>query len=165
MHRHSPFAALATSLVLLATGPQALAAGQVEVRFKPGAQLTDIGYSLDGDRNLQTLGGYFRSLAARLPDGQTLSIDVQDVDLAGDVKPWLLGRDMRVLRGRVDGPRLDLQWTLSSAGQTMARGTDRLTDMAYLMHPVRVGHDGPLPYEARLIDRWFTDRIGPELAH
>jgi hypothetical protein len=151
---------IACALMALACSNAALAAGQVDVSFKPVGQLADIGHgSLDAERNLKSLTEHFKSLAARLPDGRTLTVEVLDVNLAGEMRPTRNGNDLRVLRGRADWPTLDLRWTLSGDGRTLASGEDRLADMAYLSASRPVGHDGPLPYETRMIDRWFADRV------
>lgn len=159
-HRATP-QAVAFALMLLAGSPPAPAAGQVEVRFAPRDQLSDIGRGGDGERNLQTLDAHVRSLAGRLPHGHALSVEVQDVDLAGELRPWPHGTEMRVLSGRADGPALALRWTLSRNGQAVSSGSDRLIDLAYLMRPLPTRHQGPLAYETRLIDRWFDERFGP----
>lgn len=153
--------AIAMALLMLASSPSALAVGQVEVRFAPQDQLSDIGRGVDGERNLQTLDAHVRSLAGRLPDSHALSIEVQDVDLAGELRPWPHGTEMRVLNGRADGPAFELRWTLTRNGQSVSSGSDRLIDLAYLMRPLPARHQGPLAYETRLIDRWFDERFGP----
>lgn len=155
MHRHL------LACCLFALVPLAQAAGVVDVSFKPVDQLSDVGRgTLDAERNVKALAEHFRSLAARLPDGQALKVDVIDVDMAGELKPTRHGNDLRVLRGGADWPTMQLQWTLSQAGRTLASGQDRISDMSYLQQPLRLGADGPLAYETRLIDRWFDQRFG-----
>jgi hypothetical protein len=149
------------ALSLSALAPLALAAGVVEVNFKPVDELTDVGRgSLEGDRNVKALADHFRTLAARLPDGQTLKVDVLDVDMAGHVKPSRLGGDLRVLRGGADWPSLDLQWSLQEGGRTVSSGKDRISDLTYLQQPLRLGATGTVAYETRLIDRWFDQHFG-----
>lgn len=150
---------LTLALALLAASTTALAAGQVEVRFKPTDELADVGRGIDRERNVQTLAEHFKSLAARLPDGQTLKIEVQDVNLAGELKPTRTGSDVRVLKGTADWPTIDLRWSLQAGDRTLKGADERLSDMSYLMHSLRGMGDGPLPYEARMIDRWFKERV------
>lgn len=148
--------ALAVSLA-----PAAWAAGQVEVRFSPVDQLADVGRGrVEGERTVNALASHFRSLAARLPDGRTLTVEVTDVNLAGELWPTRHGSDVRVLAGRADWPTLDLRWTLSGDGKTLAQGQERLADMAYLQHALRGSQDRSYGYETRLIDRWFDERFG-----
>ena len=149
----------------LALAPLAQAAGVVDVSFKPADQLTDIGHgSLERERNVKALAEHFQSLAARLPDGQTLKVEVLDVNLAGDLRPTRRGDDVRVLRGAADWPALDLRWQLLQGGRTLSSGDERLADMAYLQFGRRLAPGSPLPYEARMIDRWFDERFGPAAA-
>ncbi len=155
--RHTAFA-----LTLLTAGLGAHAAGTVEVQFKPADQYTDGGRNnVESERTLQRLGDHFKSLAARLPDGQVLKLDVVDLDLAGQLKPARMGEELRVVRGGADWPAMELRWTLSANGQTLASHDDRLRDMDYLSQS-RIGNSDPLFYEKRMIDRWFDRRFGAE---
>lgn len=152
-------------LGLLITSGAALAAGQVEVSFKPLHELRDPGNrSFDGERNLRLLAEHFKSLAARLPDGQRLEVQVLDLDLAGESRPLRRGGELRVLRGAADWPAMHLNWTLSADGRVLHRADEHISDMAYLMHPLRGGLGGPVAYEQRLVERWFSERFGQEAA-
>jgi hypothetical protein len=136
-----------------------LAAGTVEVRFKPVNELSDVGRGIDRERNVQVLTDLFRSFAAQLPDGRTLSVEVLDVNLAGEVRYMRMGNEVRVLRGAADWPTLDLRWTLSADGRTLASGEDRLADMTYLQRDAGLSSRQTLPYEARMVQRWFGERV------
>jgi len=143
--------------LIVAGSGTALAAGQVEVSFKPVDQLSDIGRgSLDGERNVQALAAHFKSLGARLADGQTLKIEVLDVDMAGEMKPLRRGGEVRVLKGAADWPTITLRWTLQADGRTLGSGDERISDMSYLMHVPRARQDGALVYEQRLIDSYIS---------
>lgn len=147
-------------IALAFTLPAAQAAGAVDVSFKPVHELADAGNGrFDGERNLKTLSEHLQLLASRLPDGQRLQVDVTDLDLAGAMKPTRHGGEVRVLTGRADWPSVTLRWSLTAGGRTLAEGDERVTDMAYLMHPLRGAQDRPLAYELRLIDRWFDERV------
>ena len=166
MRRLFPVRALmAQAALIVMCTPAAWAAGQVEVSFKPVDQLADVGRGpRDGERAVQALGAHFKSLAARLPDGQTLTVEVTDVNLAGDLQQTRRGDEVRVLKGSADWPTLDLRWTLTGDGRTLASGQERLADMSYLQSPLRGGHDTAYGHEIRLIDRWFDNRFGPNAA-
>ena len=141
----------------------AAAAGRVEVKFVDAAQFTDAGPSvIDRERTLHSLSAYLQSLGPALPDGQTLSLDVLDVDLAGEVEPLRWGwSDLRVLRGGADGPHMTLRYTLQAAGHTLKTGQAQLSDMNYLFasrgYPVR--QSGALPYETRMLRQWFDENF------
>lgn len=138
--------------VLLLTGVGSVqAAGQVDVRWLEPETFSDAGRSVaDRDRVTQALAAHITRLARGLPSGQTLTIEVTDLDLAGDIRPasW---HEVRVLRGRADWPRMSLRYTLQSEGQTLKRGEARLSDMNYSF---TTRHED-LGYEKRMIEQWF----------
>ena len=142
---------------LLAAVP-AHAAGQVEVKFTEAEKFTDIGFgSFERERNLAALAQSFQLLIKRLPDGQTLSVEVLDVDLAGETRIGARG-DLRIVRGGVDWPRMELRYTLQAGGTTIKTGVERLSDMSYMFANRPFGsQEGSLPYEQRMLLRWFAD--------
>jgi len=144
---------------LLATA-QAQAAGVIDVKFVEPQKYTDAGFgSFEIGRTTEALAAHFRWLVKRLPDGQKLAVEVLDVDLAGNIRPTRHGT-MRVLRGGLDMPRLKLRYTLSEGERTLAQGEDTLTEMNYLDLPARGESHNNLPYEERLLTRWFEGRFG-----
>ncbi len=157
------FSSLA-SLVAAAALPgglPALAAGTVEVKYLEPEKFIDIGQgSHERGQNLSSLNQTFQSLARDLPDGQTLKIEVLDVDLAGETR---LGttRDLRVVRGGADWPSMTLRYTLADGNRTLKTGEAQLSDMAYLFAYRPSGRDGPLPFEQRMLQRWFSDTFTP----
>lgn len=163
--RHIPrvlILALAVAAWLPLAG--AHAAGEVRVDFGPLAQLSDIGRGLQAQRNQQALSARLQALAARLPADQVLDVKVLDVRLAGELRPLPGGDEVRVLLGRADWPWIELAWSLRRGDQTLASGHERLSDMNYLNEPLRSGQDGALPYEGRLIERWFDTRVAAAAA-
>ncbi len=160
-----PRAACTAALLAAAAcaAPAAHAAGKVVVNYQQPEQFADIGRSTwDRERALKTLSAQFESLAARLPDGQTLRIDVTDVDLAGEIRPWGW-HELRVMRGTVDWPTLTLRYTLQAGERTIKAGEERLTDMNYLHSSLspRDSADGDMAYERRLVRRWFEANFTP----
>lgn len=156
--------ALKTSLLALslaAAGMPAQATGSAEVRYVEPEKFTDAGFgSVDRERTLQSLTEYFDSLGKRLPDGQTLRVEVLDVDLAGEV--WPRGpHEVRVLRGRADWPHITLRYSVLEGDRTVKAGEVRLADMAYLVSTQRLSQYGDLPYEKRMLERWFKEEIAP----
>ena len=144
----------------------ALAAGTVQVSYVQPERFADIGRARsDRDETLNQLTRHFETLGARwLSDGQTLKVDVLDVDLAGELRPFRhTGQDIRVLKGSVDWPRIKLRYTLESTGQPARSGERQLQDMAYLQ---RIGSygiyggNGALNYEYRLLNDWFESEFG-----
>lgn len=136
-------------------------AGQAEVRFVEPEHFSDIGRSRpDRERALASLSAHLKDLARQLPPGQSLKVEVLDVDLAGELE-LRSGREIRVLRGATDMPHIRLRWSLEQAGSTLRKGEDRLTDLGYLMNRagVAAASDGDLPHEKRLLTQWFREQV------
>jgi hypothetical protein len=161
--RSATLLASAASAVLLALAAvPATAAGRVDVNFVEPETFGDVGWgSVDRERNLQVLAQHFQALAARLPDTQTLRVEVLDVDLAGEPRPGAI-QDFRVVRGGADWPAITLRYVLDDRGSVLASGEERVTDMNYLFSRTVGSDHGPLPYERRLIQRWFQERFEPQ---
>ncbi len=151
---------LALAAAALLAGP-VQAKGVVEVKYLEPEKFMDMGFgAFERERNQASLDQSFQRLASRLPDGQTLKIEVLDVDLAGEVRLGSV-RDYRILRGGVDWPRIKLRYSLQAGGSTLKAGEQNLTDMHYLFGTRTVSpREGALPYEQRLIERWFADTFG-----
>lgn len=148
-------------LALLATLPAG--AADADVRFVAPERYRDAGDSArERERTTAALTAAFKAVAATLPAGQTLRIEVKDVDLAGT--PQLTPRgELRVLRGGADWPRLDFAWTLESGGRVLRQGEESLADLDYQQTPLPRYGGAALPYEQRLIERWAAQRFAAPL--
>lgn len=136
---------------------QALAAGVVEVRFVAPERFIDAEESpADRERVLKQIAAHFSEEAGkRLGSTQKLLIEVQDLNLAGEIEP--VGRmqeRVRVLRG-VGWPSMSLHFVLSEDGQRAREGQARLSDMSYLQSFPRYPDSVSLRYEKRMIDVWL----------
>lgn len=144
--------------------PPAQAAGTVSVSFVEPENFTDAGHwSPDRERHLRELEQFLQRLGQRLPDGQTLAIEVLDVDLAGEVWPRS-AREVRILRGGIDWPAITLRYALREGGKAVASGEERITDMGYLVGQRPRSTLGELPYEKRMLEDWFKQRFVPAAA-
>ena len=140
----------------------AQAAGTVAVSFVEPEKFTDARDARrDATDNLRVLREHIESAASRhLADGQKLSVEVLDVDLAGEVRPSRgLQQDVRVLKGRADWPRITLRYTLEAAGQAVRRGEKTISDMAYLQRSNVLAYRDALSYEKRMLDEWFKSQF------
>lgn len=155
--------ALGIAFAMQIAGPAAHAAGTVQVSYTQPDKFVDAGNSRsDIADTLQQLSRHFETLAGRyLPDGQVLSIEVLDIDLAGAVHPWrVAAHDIRVVKGQADWPRIQLRYTLESAGQAPRKAEQWVTDMGYLQ---RIGGryaSESLGYEKRMLAEWFSAEFG-----
>ena len=149
--------ALLSATVLIVMARPAHAAGSAEVRFVEPERFSDAGRPpVERDRTLASLTAHLQQLARGLPDGQRLKIEVLDVDLAGE-QVLRRGQDVRVLRGTVDSPSIELRWSLEQGGSTVKSGKERLTDLGYLTggRAYKANAYGDLPYEKRMLSEWF----------
>ena len=156
---NSPRAAL---VLLLAFASSAQAGGRVDVVFVDQKHFTDAGWP-DAERGevLGQLAAHIQALGARyLAEGQTLSVEVLDVDLAGQAKPWQSrGAPVRILRGKADWPRMDLRYTLLEDGKPVSAGRESIADLAYLDRVGQARMSVSLAYERRMLDDWFRGRF------
>lgn len=155
---------LAAGLLLALAGAPApaRAAGVVTVNFLEPSRYADAGRRdrFDDAPTLAALAKHLEQLGTRrLPEGQTLAVDVLDVDLAGEFRPTSRGLDLRVLRGAADWPRLKLRYVLSENGKELDRGEDSLSDLDYLNSTLPGASSDTLAHEKRLLDDWFTRRF------
>jgi hypothetical protein len=148
---------------LLAAAGLAHAAGTVRVSFvepEKFADMRDRAWRVED--NVKALQKVVSQAA--LPyvgDGQTLSIEVLDVDLAGETRTGAGHFEPRVLRGRADWPRITLRWRLEGAGLSAPRSGEAVVqDMSYLQRVPPPLADTHLVYERRMLDAWFREHFG-----
>jgi hypothetical protein len=136
------------------------AAGIVQVRFVEPERFTDIrDRASTREQNLGALEKLIVEVAARyVADGQTLAIEVTDVDMAGEPSP---GRpiDLRVMRGGADWPRIRLDWHLTGGAAQPRSGSAVVQDMNYLDHRLS-GATQHLRFERRMLEAWFREQFG-----
>ena len=146
--------AVAAALLLAGAGH---AAGVVDVSFVAPERFTDAGAdSRSRDDNLARLSAHLAQLGQQhLAPGQSLKIEVLDVDLAGRLKPFGVRGDVRVVNGRVDWPRISLRYRLEAGGRELQSGTETLADMNYLFGTASRRDTDPLRYEKTMLDGWF----------
>jgi Protein of unknown function (DUF3016) len=161
---NGPLSILATlaSAAMLATTPPVLAAGTVEVRYIEPQKFTDVGFgTVDRERTLSDMTAVLQAFAAKLPDGQTLTFEVTDINLAGEWRPHR-GNYVRVLSGTTDWPEIKLRYTLQAGGTTLKSGEARVYDIAYQLNSNFVDKVGTnLPYERHMLRKWFNETFAP----
>lgn len=139
------------------------AAGEIEVKFVNLDQYTDaVLDAREPGKVERELERHFARLAERdLPAGDTLVIEVLDIDLAGrfSMRP---GRfvDTRILTG-LTWPTMRVRYRLSRDGQLVRAADDTIADPAYLSHGNRYFSDDLLRYEKQMLDDWFDETFAP----
>jgi hypothetical protein len=152
--RHIALAAIA----LLAAGN---ASAGAKVTYVQPELFSDVPFSTsDRERVLKDISRHFDKLAANLPAGQQLNVEVTDVDLAGQVYPTRFpGQDIRIMNGGADWPRMAFRYTITQGDQVVKSGDAALSDMSYLQMMTRYGGDDALKYEKHMMDQWFKEKI------
>jgi hypothetical protein len=139
------------------------ASAAAKVTYTHPENFADLPFSSwDRENTLAQFTDYFNKLAKALPAGQDIDIEVLDIDLAGREYPGARsGRDIRIVRGGADWPRMHLKYSLVQGGAVVKSGDVQLSDMNYLYHLPRYSDGDPLRYEKQMIDDWFEKTIGP----
>lgn len=162
-------AAFALALVGIAAAPASTPLPErVQVTWAPTETLSEVkdnpmqrGWLRPKDWT-KDLGDHLRKRAdVVLPDGEQLSVTIDDIKLAGAFEPWRgpAAQDIRFLKDLYP-PRMDLHYSLTGADGTIIReGQSRLRDGAYLQHTVTTSTD-PLRYDKRMIDVWLRKEFG-----
>ena len=148
-----------SAIAIAAWSANAFAA--VKVNFVNPEQYVDAGSygGKDRARNLAEIERIFQNLVDRyLTGGQTLTIEVLDIDLAGRLEPWhVTSNDVRYMR-EITWPQMKLRYTLESGGEPLLHGEETLSDRSYLQTP-NTNYSEKLPYERVMIERWFRARL------
>lgn len=108
------------------------------------------------DATLATFSAHFEKLGAQLLSlNQNLTIDVLNIDLAGEYEPWRRNlSDVRIMRD-VTPSYIKLSYVLNEKGKRTLNGEDDLTDINYQMNPSAPFSSDRYGYEKALLDDWF----------
>lgn len=147
-----------TVSAVLALAAGAASAADVTVNYIQPENFSDIPSGGERQEVLRDLAAHFVKLGAKLPAGYKLSIDVQNIDMAGSEQPSRGRTDMRVTR-RGEWPGIDLHYTLEVNGQVVSSGDAQLRDTAFLDRPNRYFNHDILRFEKRMVDSWFDKTI------
>jgi hypothetical protein len=154
--------ALLLSCIAAAAASGASAAGVVTVSFTDPPHFSDAGATpWEKEATLRALTAHLQALGERyLSAGQALKVEVLDVDLAGTMRPARrAGRDLRVVKGGADWPRIDLRYALEASGQPAISGQESVADMNYSRGVAGDRGADPLHYEKHMLDVWFKARF------
>lgn len=151
---------MVAALLVVAAVAHAGDAAKVQVKLAADlGQYADFGDTpLERERNARDLTQVFVDLGADLAPGQTLSVEVLEVNLAGELE-WVRGADrLRVMR-EIGWPLIELRYTLRQGAAVSSQGTARVSDMAYLAHSRPGEVQGALGFERRMLQRWLKDTL------
>jgi hypothetical protein len=143
------------------------AAGTVQVSFDKPAEFSDAGRGAhEREMTMKSIAEYLQSLGAQLPDGQSLHLDVLDIDLAGELRPFPRhsSTEVRVLNGRADAPHVKLRYTLQEGARVLKAGQTTVSHLSYFFasHAGSTAQ-GDMFYEKRMLQQWFKNTLTPEV--
>ena len=95
-----------------------------------------------------------------LSPGDTLKVEVLDINLAGRDQPWNAGNADQRLLDAANWPSIRLRYVLERNGQPASQAEERVSDQDYLDHSALGGRSDPLRYEKKMLSEWFRDRFG-----
>jgi Protein of unknown function (DUF3016) len=138
-------------------------ASPVQVEFVKPDKFTDAGRAFDVAERERNLEGLKRHLVAqgarRLAPGETLSVAVTDVDLAGSYEArQRYTNEVRIVRDAYP-PRIELDFRVARAdGSVVKEGHRSLRDSSFMMGSNRYAGDA-LRYEKVLLDDWLEREL------
>lgn len=150
---------------------EAESSSNIQVNWQNAEQFTDVraADSHQGKfetRTFKSLEKSLKKMAKKLPKGQSLSISVNDLDLAGMVLPgYAQGfdtpRDIRVIRA-IDYPKIQFDYQLvDHTGKVLRASKVDLKDMQFQdrFRNAKLKRDS-LGYEKNMLKNWFAKEFG-----
>jgi hypothetical protein len=113
----------------------------------------------DRDAILNDLKAHLEALGSQLQPHQAVTVEVIDIDLAGESENLATNaQDQRVAR-EFSGPTIKLRYVFEEGGQVIASAEETVRDQNYLNHPTLKTDSDPLRYEKYMLDDWFKTRF------
>ena len=144
-------------------------AARVEVLFHEPENFTDLKDSyMASDKGregyMDSLREYLQQNAVRrLPEGQKLSINFTDIDMAGDFEPWrgASASDVRIIKA-IYIPRMKFIYSITDAqGGVVKEGKAELSDMNFQNNlSAAINSSDSLRYEKHMLDDWMRSELG-----
>jgi hypothetical protein len=148
-----------TAMVVVGLLASVSASAAVTVSYINPEKMADVPrFSSDRESMEMVFREHLEQLAAQLPAGQDLKVDFLDIDLAGDVFPRVPVRDIRVMKGRADWPRMHLRYSIEQDGKVLRSGDRELADPNYLMNSSAYRQD-LYGHEKKMLDDWFRKDV------
>lgn len=154
------FTGLSTCLLLSAFSSFAYA-GEANLKWGNLDNFTDVspGYELKDafrQRLMKEFGLVFSNFAKKLPDGYQLDVMVNDVDLAGDVRPSMSSANHIRFMTTIYWPGMKFHYELrNDKNEVVSTGDEELRDMDYLARSRIPSGATSFEYEEKMISDWF----------
>jgi hypothetical protein len=164
---------LSSVAILMST--QVFSQAKVDITWKDVDEYTDVRPTNESrtrfkERIFKQLNEYLVELANRLPEGQTLQITVNNLDLAGQVWPASFvgfgsgANDVRLIKS-IDIPRIAFSFELlGSDGSVLQQGEQSLKDMSFQDRHNPFFSSENLRYEKNMLRMWFNEQFPQEVA-
>ena len=146
--------------------------GDLALKFADPETFTDFEYS----QTRRTIGTEFfsreikryldRAVEKALPQGAVLTLEVQDIDLAGGFEPWQRFplTEVRFFRGRYPPMTLFRYRVEDEKGNVLAEGKKRLREVAFQERYSRgINSRSNFYYERRMLEDWIRHELAAEL--
>ncbi|MDQ8205620.1 DUF3016 domain-containing protein [Pelagicoccus sp. SDUM812003] len=153
---------LAAGAALAMVAP--LSAGTSAIEWEKPDSYTDIGsdYGATDQFDLfkKEIESYVERVAeTELPDGAILEMKVSNVDLAGQIEPWGLNQDVRIVRD-IYPPKMRFTYTLRKDGKVVSEGKENLSDLDFTYNIGRRFFDqDQFFYEKEMIGEWIRSEF------
>jgi len=161
--RKSNSASVSVAAMLLMMGSVAASAGTATVRFIEPERYADVSdRAFNRDEALAVIEGHIRDLAdKRLPAAQQLTVEVLDLDLAGEPERRSTRFfDLRVMR-ETTPPSARFRYSLTEGGRVLKEGEVQLRDLSYLRFGASSRSSSALTYDRELWTDWFKETFAP----
>lgn len=143
--------------------------GVVKIEWQNPKEFRDIKTSAElqsrfENRLFETLTQNINKQAEKtLKPGQTLHMQVTDIDLAGDMRPTFGATpgDLRIVKDLYP-PRATFSYSVKEGDKVVIAGDEKITDMSFMHHSSRM-RDRPFQYETRLFVEWLQKTVAPQL--
>lgn len=153
-------AAFLAAVLLAASSARA----QVSVAFVAPERYTDAENRFGSGPTLRVTLTEIRRLFVELGErvlkpGESLSVTVLDIDLAGYVRPGTAGPDSLRIVSDIGPPRLRRRYRLKEHGRTVLAADETVSDTNFLVRRAGSFNGGSFTYERELIRDWLQARI------
>jgi len=148
---------IAAALALAAASASASASAMVT--YIDADKMTDVPRNQSERESMeQIFNEHLAKLSEKLPPGQVLKVEFLDIDLAGDVFPRVAIRDVRVMKGQADWPRMHFRYSIEQDGKVIASGERRIQDPSYQLS-TGPNNQELYGYEKKMLADWFRKDI------
>ena len=144
-------------------------AGVVKIEWQSPKDFRDIKTSTERQSRFETR--LFNTLTKNinkqaeksLKPGQTLHMQVTNLDLAGDMRPTFGATpgDLRIVKDLYP-PRATFSYTVNEGDKVILAGDEKITDMSFMYNSHRL-NDRPFQYETTLFNDWLKKSVEPKL--